>query len=56
MLFGKVSVIAGGALLVTGAVLYLTAPSGGAQSARLPVMPTLAVSSGDAMLGATGEF
>lgn len=56
MLFGQISVISGGALLVTGAVLYLTAPSGSAQSARLPVMPTLAVGSHDAVLGATGEF
>jgi hypothetical protein len=56
MLFGKLSVIGGGALLATGILLYVTAPSGDAKTARLPVTPTLSVGSRDAVLGASGEF
>jgi hypothetical protein len=56
MLFGKVSVIAGGALLATGVVLFMTAPSGDTKTARLPVVPTLSVASDSTVLGAAGEF
>lgn len=56
MLFGQVSVIAGGALLATGVVLFMTAPSGEAKTARLPVVPTLSVASDSTVLGAAGEF
>ena len=57
LLSGQILVIGGGALLVTGAVLFLTAPSGSAaKSARLPVTPTLMVGRNATVLGAAGEF
>jgi hypothetical protein len=56
MLFGQVSVIAGGALLATGVVLFVTAPSAKTKTARLPVVPTLSVASDSTVLGAAGEF
>jgi hypothetical protein len=57
LLSGQILVIGGGALLVTGAVLLLTAPSGSApKSARLPVTPTLTVGRNATVLGAAGEF
>jgi hypothetical protein len=50
-------VIGGGVALVTGAVLFLTAPSGSAaQSGRLPVTPTLMVGRNATVLGAAGRF
>ena len=57
LLSGQILVIGGGALLVTGAVLFLTAPSGSApQSAHLPITPTLVVGRNTTVLGAAGEF
>jgi hypothetical protein len=57
LLAGQISVIGGGALLVTGAVLFLTAPSGSAaKSAHLPITPTLTVGRNATVLGAAGEF
>jgi hypothetical protein len=56
MLFGQVSVIAGGALLATGVVLFVTAPSVETKTARLPVVPTLSVARDSTVLGAAGEF
>lgn len=57
LLSGQILVIGGGALLVTGAVLFLTAPSGStAKSARLPIAPTLMVGRNATVLGAAGEF
>ncbi len=57
LLAGQISVIAGGALLVTGIVLFATAPSGSApKAARLPLAPTLAVGRNGTMLGAVGQF
>jgi hypothetical protein len=57
LLSGQILVISGGVLLVTGAVLFLTAPSGqAAQSARLPISPTLTVGRNGTVLGAAGEF
>jgi hypothetical protein len=56
LLSGQILVIGGGALLVTGAVLFLTAPSGSPKSARLPIAPTLTVGRNATVLGAAGEF
>jgi hypothetical protein len=57
LLSGQILVIGGGALLVTGAVLFLTAPSGSAtKSAHLPITPTLLVARNATVLGAAGEF
>jgi hypothetical protein len=57
LLLGQISVIAGGALLVTGIVLFATAPSGEApKSAHLKVMPTLSIGRNASVLGAAGEF
>ena len=56
LLSGQILVIGGGALLVTGAVLFLTAPSGSPKSARLPITPTLTVGRNATVLGAAGEF
>lgn len=57
MLAGQVLVVAGGALLVTGVVLFVTAPSGNTQRAtRLPISPIVAVGSNATVLGAAGEF
>jgi hypothetical protein len=57
LLAGQISVIGGGALLVTGIVLFATAPSGDApKAARLPITPTFAVGRGSTVLGAVGEF
>ncbi len=57
LLGGQILVISGGALLVTGIVLFATAPSGEApKAARLPIVPTLTLARGGSMLGAAGEF
>lgn len=57
LLAGQILVISGGALLVTGAILFATAPSGEAsQSAGLPITPTLTVARGGTLLGAAGRF
>lgn len=57
MLGGQVLVVAGGALLVTGVVLFVTAPSGNTAKARhLPITPVVAVGSNATVLGAAGEF
>jgi hypothetical protein len=57
LLLGQISVIAGGALLVTGIVLLATAPSAGPpKNARLRVTPTLSVGQNATVLGAAGEF
>ena len=56
LLIGQIGVIGGAALLVTGIVLYVTAPSGDAQTGSLPVVPTLSVASDAAVLGAVGAF
>ena len=56
VLIGQISVGAGGALLVTGIVLLVTAPSSDAKNARLRVTPTLNVGSRATVLGAAGEF
>jgi hypothetical protein len=57
VLAGQVSVIGGGALLLTGAVLFATAPSGKASTrARLPLAPTIALGPHGTLLGAAGAF
>jgi hypothetical protein len=60
LLAGEILVIGGGAVFLTGAVLYLTAPSGSTTATaavrRLPVTPTFAVGSGTAVVGAVGQF
>jgi hypothetical protein len=57
LLLGQISVIGGGVLLVTGVVLFATAPSREApKSARLPIAPTLTVGRNATVLGAAGEF
>jgi len=56
LMIGQISVAAGGALLVTGIVLFVTAPSGDTKSAHLRVTPTLNVGSRSTVLGAAGEF
>ena len=57
LLAGQILVGAGGALLVTGIVLFATAPSGTASnSARLPLTPTLAIGRDATVLGAIGQF
>lgn len=56
MMIGQIGVIGGAALLVTGIVLYVTAPSGAAETGSLPVVPTLSVASDAAVLGAVGAF
>ena len=57
LLAGQILVISGGALLVTGIVLFATAPSGEApKTARLSITPTLALGHHATVLGATGEF
>jgi len=53
---GQVSVIAGGALLVTGIVLFATAPSHEARTTGLRVTPTFSVGSRSTVLGAAGAF
>jgi hypothetical protein len=50
------SVGAGGVLLVTGLVLFVTAPSGNASAAKLPVLPSFSVDQRSALLGAVGQF
>ena len=55
-LFGKIGVGAGGVLVVTGVVLFIAAPSGDAQTAQLPVLPTLSLDRNEAVLGAVGRF
>jgi hypothetical protein len=56
-LLGQISVIGGGVLLVTGVVLYASAPSGEApKNARLPIAPTLTVGRNATVVGAAGEF
>jgi hypothetical protein len=57
LLLGQISVIAGGALLVTGIVLFATAPSGDApKTARFKLTPTLSVGQNATVLGAAGQF
>ncbi|HEX2870604.1 MAG TPA: hypothetical protein VHP33_05095 [Polyangiaceae bacterium] len=57
MLAGQVLVVTGGALLVTGVVLFATAPSGNtARAKHLPIVPVVAVGSNATVLGAAGEF
>jgi hypothetical protein len=57
LLLGQISVIGGGVLLVTGVVLFATAPSGEApKNARLPIAPTLTIGRNATVLGAAGEF
>jgi hypothetical protein len=57
LLAGQILVISGGALLVTGIVLFATAPSGEApKAARLSITPTLAVGRSGTVLGAAGQF
>ena len=56
LLVGQISVIAGGALLVTGIVLFATAPSAETPKAGLRVTPTLSVGRNATVLGAAGEF
>jgi hypothetical protein len=57
LLTGQILVISGGALLVTGIVLFATAPSGeAAKVARLSITPTLTVGRGATVLGAAGAF
>jgi hypothetical protein len=57
LLLGQISVIGGGVLLVTGVVLFATAPSREApKTARLPIAPTLTVGRNATVLGAAGEF
>ncbi|HKY36009.1 MAG TPA: hypothetical protein VJN18_08725 [Polyangiaceae bacterium] len=55
-LLGKISVGAGGVLLVTGVVLFVTAPSGQEQVARLPLLPIIDIDRDRAVLGAAAEF
>jgi hypothetical protein len=56
LLIGQIGVIGGAALLATGIVLYVTAPSGEAKTGRLPVVPTLSVAGDGTVLGAAGAF
>lgn len=57
LLAGQILVIGGGALLATGAVLFFTAPSGSSSDrASVPVVPTLAIGSSTAVVGAAGAF
>lgn len=57
LLAGQILVISGGALLVTGIVLFATAPSGAASNrARLPFAPTLAIGRDATVVGAVGQF
>lgn len=57
VLAGEILVIGGGALLVTGAVLFATAPSSKASTrARLPLAPTVAIGPHGTLLGAAGRF
>lgn len=57
LLTGQIAVIAGGALLVTGIVLFATAPSASAPtSSRLQVTPTLSLGRNTGVLGAAGTF
>lgn len=57
LLAGQILVIGGGALLVTGAVLFATAPSAkSASSARVRLVPSVAVGPRGTLLGATGQF
>jgi tetratricopeptide (TPR) repeat protein len=56
LLAGQILVVSGGALLVTGAVLFLSAPSERPQQARVRVAPTLAMTPHATFLGAAGEF
>lgn len=57
LLAGQILVISGGALLVTGIVLFATAPSHDTpKAARLPITPTLAFGPGATVLGAAGQF
>lgn len=58
LLLGQISVIGGGALLVTGIVLFATAPSGetSSRSGGLKVTPIVNVGTNATVLGAAGEF
>jgi tetratricopeptide (TPR) repeat protein len=57
LLAGQILVVSGGALLVTGAVLFISAPSSGQKEhARLRLAPSLAVMPRATWVGAVGEF
>jgi hypothetical protein len=57
LLAGQISVIGGGALLITGIVLIATAPSAEpTKDAGFRVTPTLSVGRNATVLGAAGEF
>lgn len=57
VLAGQIAVIGGGALLVTGAVLFATAPSSKASTrGRLRLAPTVALGPNGTLVGATGAF
>jgi len=57
LLLGQISVIGGGALLVTGIVLFATAPGAEApKEAGWRVTPTLSVGRNATVLGAAGQF
>jgi hypothetical protein len=57
LLLGQISVIGGGALLVTGIVLFATAPSGETtKTGGLRVTPLVNVGSNATVLGAAGQF
>jgi hypothetical protein len=43
-------------LLVTGIVLFATAPTASAQAGRLRIVPALAVGANSTLVGATGRF
>lgn len=53
---GQIAVASGSALLVTGVVLFLVAPSDKSQTASSTVLPQLVVDQRTALLGATGAF
>jgi hypothetical protein len=57
VLAGEILVIGGGALLVTGAVLFATAPSAKSTTeARPRFAPSVAIGPGRTLIGATGVF
>jgi hypothetical protein len=53
---GQIGVVSGVVLLAAGVVLYVTAPSGDAKTARLSVVPTLDIAADRTVLGAAGRF
>jgi hypothetical protein len=57
LLAGQILTIGGGVLLVTGVVLFATAPSGKSSTdARAPLVPLVAIGPNGTVLGATGSF